>query len=137
MPCWELRAELETLKRQLASEKAELHARARSITSWVLVVLAMIATTLALLSVWTSRTLTNTELCVERVGSIIEQPEVAAAVGDAAAAQLVPGIDLEGRLQSALPEELAVAAGPISTAAQDFRPRWCRPTSSRRRGMRR
>lgn len=115
-----LRAELETLQRQLASEKAERHARARSVTSWVLVALAVIATTLSLLSVWTFRTLTNTELFVERVGSIIEQPEVAAAVGETAAAQLVQGIDLEGRLQSALPEELAVAAGPISTAAQDY-----------------
>ena len=38
---------MEALQRQLASERAERHARARSVTSWILVVLAVIATTLA------------------------------------------------------------------------------------------
>jgi hypothetical protein len=116
----QLRRELESLQHQLASERSARAARVRSVVSWVLVVLAVLATTFALVAVWTFRTLTETDLFVDRVGSVIEQPEVAAAVGDAAAAQLVDALDLEQRLSDTLPEEVAVAAGPISTAAQNF-----------------
>ncbi len=116
----QLRREVETLQRQLGSERAARSARIRTVFAWILTVLAVIATTLALLAIWTFRTLTDTDLFVDRVGSIIEQPEVAAAVGDAAAEQLVVALDLEERLASRLPEGAAVAAGPIATAAQDY-----------------
>jgi hypothetical protein len=115
-----LRGEVAALQRRLASERAVRNARIRTVTSWVLTVLAVLATTLALLSIWTFRTLTNTDLFVDRVGSIIEQPEVASAVGEAAAAQLVDALDIQDRLQAALPEEVAVAAAPITTAAQNY-----------------
>ena len=72
------------------------------------------------LTVWTFRTLNNTDLFVDRVGSIVEQPEVADAIGDAAAAELVDALDLEQRLSDALPEEVAIAAGPINNAAQGY-----------------
>ena len=88
--------------------------------AWVAGVIAVLAVVLALLTIWTFRTLNNTDLFVDRVGSIIEQPEVAAAIGDAAAAELVNALDLEKRLSDALPEEVAIAAGPISNAAQGY-----------------
>jgi hypothetical protein len=116
----ELRHEVEKLQRQLASERTARAARVRGILSLTLVVLAVLATTLALLAVWTFRTLTDTDLFVDRVGSVIEEPEVASAVGDLAAAQLVDALDLEGRLRDALPEEVAVASAPITTAAQNY-----------------
>jgi len=116
----QLRHEVEALQRQLASERTARAQRVRGILSWVLVVLAVLATTLALLAVWTFRTLTDTDLFVDRVGSVIEQPQVASAVGDAAAAQLVDALDLEERLRDALPAEVAVAAAPISAAAQNY-----------------
>jgi hypothetical protein len=116
----QLRQEVEALHDQLASERVARAARVRGVLSWVLVVLAVLATTLSLLAVWTFRTLTDTDLFVDRVGSVIEQPEVASAVGDAAAAQLVAGLAIEDRLSDALPDALAVAAGPISAAAEDY-----------------
>jgi hypothetical protein len=116
----QLRSEIAALQRKLASERAARAARWRSVGAWTLTVLAVLATTIALLSIWVFRTLTDTDLFVERVGSIIEQPEVAAAVGDAAAAQLVDALDLEERLVTRLPEEFAVVAGPVSNAAQQY-----------------
>jgi hypothetical protein len=116
----QLRTELESLKHQLASEKKARSARVRSIASWVLVVLAVFATILALLSIWTFRTLNDTDLFVDRVGSIIEQPEVAQAIGDTAAAELVDAIDLQDRIADVLPEQAALVAAPITTAAQEY-----------------
>jgi hypothetical protein len=115
-----LRREVESLHQQLAVERAERAARVRGALSTLLTVLAALAIALALLGLWTFRTLTDTDLFVARVGPVIEQPEVAAAIGQAAAAELVDGIDLEKRLQKELPAEVAVAAGPISTAAENF-----------------
>lgn len=115
-----LRRENEALQRQLDVERVRRHARTRSILGWVLAVLAVLATTAALLAVWTFRTLTDTDLFVDRVGSVIEQPEVAAAVGGAAATELVDALQLEQRLADALPDEVAVAAGPISNAAENL-----------------
>ena len=116
----QLRQELDALRGQLDQEREKKASRTRRFLTSVLVVLAVLATVLALLSVWTIRTLTNTELFVDRVGSVIEQPEVAEAIGDAAAAQLVDALDLEERLREALPEEVALAAAPISNAAENY-----------------
>jgi hypothetical protein len=116
----QLRSEITALQRTLASERAIRTARWRRVGAWALTVLAVLATTMALLSIWVFRTFTQTDLFVDRVGSIIEQPEVAAAVGDAAAAQLVQALALEQRLAARLPEEFAVVAGPVSNAAQQY-----------------
>lgn len=116
----QLRSELESLKSQLASEKRARAARVRSVVSWILVVLAVLATVLALLSVWAFRTLNNTDLFVDRVGSIIEQPEVAQAIGDRAAAELVTALDLQDRIAEVLPDEAVIVAAPITTAAQNY-----------------
>jgi hypothetical protein len=116
----QLRHEMEALQRQLTSERARRHARRRSVLTGVLTVLAVLATTAALLAVWTFRTLTDTELFVDRVGPVIEEPEVSAAVGVAAAAEVIDALQVEQRLRDALPEDVAVAAGPISTAAQNL-----------------
>lgn len=116
----QLRAEVAELRAQVGSERQARSARARSTISWILTVLAAIATVLALLGVWTLRTMTETDLFVDRVGSIIEQPEVAAAVGDAAAGELVEALELEDRLRDQLPDDLGIAAGPITTAAENY-----------------
>lgn len=87
----ELRDEVTALKRQLAVERTARAARVRRMLTVVLTASAVLAMTAALLAVWTFRTLTDTDLFVARVGPVIEQPEVAAAIGEAAAAQLVDG----------------------------------------------
>ena len=113
-----LRRELESLHDQLASERVARNARRRRAAGRALTVLAALATTLALVGVWTFRTLTDTDLFVARVGPVIERPEVAAAVGQAAASQLVHGIQLEQRLRDSLPPQISAVAAPLSSAAE-------------------
>jgi hypothetical protein len=115
-----LQHENEQLRAALDGARSQRRRRLRSVTSVVLAVLAVVATTLALLGVWTFRTMTNTELFVERIGPVIEDPDVAAAVSQAAAEQVVTAIDLEGRLEQRLPSELGVAVQPITSAAQNL-----------------
>lgn len=115
-----LREENAALTRRLDYERAARHARWRRVLAVVLSVLAVLATTLALLTVWSVRTLTNSDLFVERVAPILEEPEVAEAIGTAAAEELVTALDLQERLSDTLPDEISVAAGPLATAAQGF-----------------
>jgi hypothetical protein len=115
-----LRAENEALRSRLQSERIARHARWRRVVAAVLAVLAVLATTLALVTVWSVRTLTNTDLFVARVAPIIEDPAVAQAIGTAAAEELVTALDLEQRLADRLPEPVSVVAGPVATAAQGY-----------------
>lgn len=114
-----LRAEVEELRREASGRRSARSQRMRGAVGGALTLLAVLATTLALLAVWSFRTLTDSDLFVERVGSIIEEPEVASAIGAAASAQLVEALDLEGRLADVLPDQLAFAAVPLTTAARD------------------
>ncbi len=115
-----LRSELDSLKGQLAVERRERSRRTRGIATWVLTVLAVLATVLALLSVWVFRTLNNTDLFVDRVGSVIEDPQVAQAVGERAAAELVTALDLQDRIAEVLPDRAKLLAGPVTTATQNY-----------------
>lgn len=115
-----LRAENEALRSQLESERSARAARWRRVTAGVLAVLAVLATTVALVTVWSVRTLTNSDLFVERVAPILDDPEVAQAIGTAAAEELVTALELEDRLADRLPDELSVLAGPVAAAAQGY-----------------
>lgn len=114
-----LRSEVEDLRRQVAQERSARSERVRRVAGATLTVLAVLVTTLALLAVWTFRTFTDSDLFVERIGSIAEQPEVATAIGEVAAAQLADALELEERIADALPDELSVVSGPLATAAQN------------------
>lgn len=92
--------------------------RGRTVAVWVLTVAAVLATVLVVLAAWTFRTFTDSELFVSRVGPVVEDPQVAAAVADAAAAELVDGIGLQERIESRLPPELAAFAATITGAAE-------------------
>lgn len=95
--------------------------RARRALTVLLGIAAVLATVLALLSVWTFRTLTDTGLFVQRVGSVIEDPAVAQEIGDVAAQKLAAAIGSPERPR--LEEELAdKVTGLIGTAG--FRQAW-------------
>lgn len=115
-----LRAENDELRRNLSAERRERSLRARSIGAWVMAVLAVLGLSAALMLTWTFRTLANTDLFVDRVGSIIESPEVATVIGDAAAAELVDALQLEQVVADALPDDVRIVAGPLTNAAQGY-----------------
>lgn len=114
----DLRQEVDSLRGQLAGQRKQRHARTRTVFTWILTTLAVLATVLSLLAIWTLRTMTSTDLFVDRVGSIIDQPAVAQEIGDRAAVELVAAVGLQERIAEVLPPQAAVAAGPIATAAQ-------------------
>jgi hypothetical protein len=114
----QLRGDLARLERKLSWEKHARTGRRRSGVTWGLIVLAALATTVALVSLWTFRTINDTERFVERVGGVIEEPEVAAVIGDRAAGQLVQAIDLETRVRDRLPDDTEVMAAPLTAASQ-------------------
>lgn len=116
----QLRDEVAALRKQVGAERAQRRARTRGVLGWVLTVLAVLATTLALLAIWVFRTLTVTDLFVARIGPIIEQPEVTQVVSQRAAAEIVTALDLEERLRARLPDQADVIAGPVANAAQNY-----------------
>jgi hypothetical protein len=116
----DLRNQVGALQRQLASERRVRYQRVRAAVSWVLVVLAVLATSLSVVSIFAFRTLTDTELFVERVGPVLEDPAIAATIGNAAAAQLVQAVDLEQRLEQRLPENSGVLAAPLADAVEEY-----------------
>lgn len=95
--------------------------RSRRILTVVLGVLAVLACVLALLSLWTFRTLTDTELFVQRVGSVIDDPVVAQQVGDVAAERLIGAVADEDRPRL----EARLADGVTALIGTDgFRQAW-------------
>lgn len=115
-----LQSEVEELRSQLAGERSVRSRRIRTTVTWLLTVAAVLATVVSLLGIWTFRTLTDSDLFVQRVGTIVEEPQVAQAVGVRAADQIVTALELEDRLRTRLPDELGVAAGPIANAAENY-----------------
>jgi hypothetical protein len=116
----QLRREVAELRGQVGAERQQRRARTRRIVSWIMAVLAILALTLSLTGIWTWRTLTNTDLFVERVGPIIEQPEVVAEVSTRVSTAIVDGLGLQERVAEALPEQAAILAAPITAAARSF-----------------
>ena len=116
----QLRAENDELRSRIEADRSARHTRWRTVATATLTIFAVLATTVGLLTVWTWRTLTNTDLFVDRVGAIIEQSEVAEAVGALAAEQLVDALELEDRLAEQLPDEVTILAAPISGAAENY-----------------
>ncbi|MCE0487861.1 hypothetical protein [Ornithinimicrobium sediminis] len=115
-----LQAEVDALRSRLAGERSLRSRRVRTAATWVLTVAAVLATVVSLLGVWTFRTLTDSDLFVQRVGTVVEEPEVAQAIGARAAEEVVTALELEDRLRTRLPDELGVAAGPVATAAEGY-----------------
>lgn len=96
------------------------HGRARSIVVGLMAVLAVLALSIALLLIWTFRTVNDTEVFVDRVGSIITEPDVAMAIGDVAAAELVSSLAVQDRIDDLLPGPLGAVAEPLASAAQSY-----------------
>jgi hypothetical protein len=115
-----LQSEVEELQARLDGRRSDRSRRIRTAGARTLTLAAILATVVSLLGIWTFRTLTDSDLFVQRVGTIVEEPQVAEAIGVRAADQVVTALELEDRLRTRLPDELGVAAGPIATAAESY-----------------
>lgn len=115
-----LRAENEALKAQLAAPAVENRHRARRVIAAILAFLTGLLLVTSLLSVWTNRTALNTSVFVDRVAPVIEEPAVQDLVAREITTQLFDALDVQQRLQEAVPEQLTFLAGPLSSGVQDF-----------------
>ncbi len=116
-----LAAENERLRAELASAAGAKVSkrRVRRTTAAVLAFVTALLMVLTVVAGWTSRTALNTDKFVDRVGPIIDQPEVRTAIAVELTAELTKAIDTQSRLQKALPDNLTFLAGPISSGVDN------------------
>jgi hypothetical protein len=120
--------ELEQLRQENEELRAEVAAAAprtskRRFRRSVAAVLAFLSALLLVLGIvagWTSSTALNTQKFVSRVGPIIDEPAVRTAISTELGNELVSVLDLQQRIQPALPPNLTFLAGPIAAGAESF-----------------
>ncbi|MCU0265362.1 MAG: hypothetical protein MUC45_04480 [Actinomycetia bacterium] len=115
-----LRAENEELKAKLAAPAVESRHRARRVIAAILAFVTGLLLVTSLLSVWTNRTALNTGVFVDRVAPIIDEPAVQELIAREVTTQLFDALDVEQRLETAVPEQLTFLAGPLTSGVQDF-----------------
>ncbi len=122
-------AELAAEVARLEAENAELHAevdaahpkkkgRLRTITSWVLLVLACLMAVLSVVVIYARNTVLDTNTFVATVGPLSRSPAVQAEVAHRVSTQVTQGIDVQGRIKAFLPSQLDFIAAPVATASQ-------------------
>ena len=97
--------------------------RRRRIRRSVVALLVALSCLLVLLStteVWAHRTLLNTGTFVGTVGPVFKDPAVTSAVAVRATDELFTELNLQARLQDALPPKASFAAAPITNATKGY-----------------
>ncbi len=108
-----LRAELEQAAGTRVSRR-----RIRRTVAAVLAFLTALLLVLGVVATWTSRTALDTDKFVARVGPVVEDPTVRAAVATELGDELVRVLDLQSRIAPALPDNLEFLAGPLASGAE-------------------
>jgi hypothetical protein len=115
-----LRAELEETKAEVATQRRGRLRRTRSVAVWVLVFLAVLSMVVGAVGVWVHRTVFDTDRYVALVGPIAADPQVQEALATYTTTQVFDALQLQSRLESALPGPLAVVVGPVTNAARNY-----------------
>jgi hypothetical protein len=109
-----------TVGSDAASEKAVSHARARVITSRILVVLAALLALVSVVAGYVRYQALDTDTVQDAAGELIAQPSVR----DQVAADLVDGlysnVNVASALRQRLPEDQKALAGPIAGALREL-----------------
>jgi hypothetical protein len=118
----DLAEENERLRAELAAATSTKVSR-RRVRRTIAAVLAGLTAVLLVLSVvatWTSRTALDTDKFVDRVGPVVQDPTVRAAVATELGDELVKVLDLQNRITPVLPDNLRFIAGPLSSGANNY-----------------
>ncbi len=110
--------ENERLRLELESGTKVSRRRVRRTIAAVLAFLTGLLLVLGVVATWTSRTALDTDKFVARVGPVIEDPTVRAAVATELGNELVDVLALQSRLTNALPQNLTFLAGPLASGAE-------------------
>lgn len=118
-----LRAENAALQEKVAATErmsTGRSARARNGGAAAIMVVATLALALAIPAVWVNRMVTNTGYYVQTVSPLAKDTAVQDAVAGAASNAIITKLDLQPKLESRLPTDLAFLAAPITSAADGF-----------------
>jgi hypothetical protein len=118
-----MREQLDSLQHELDEIRGTEPTKKRRIRRTIVAILVVLSCLLVVLSttvVWAHRTVLNTDTFVGTVAPVFQHPEVDAAVATRATDQLFTSLNLEPRLKEALPDKIAFAAGPITSATENF-----------------
>jgi hypothetical protein len=120
-------AEVESLRVQLAAleeENASLRgggsSKARAWIAGILIVIAALLVPLTVTAVWVNTTIMDTDVFVETVGPLAEEPRIQEAIAESVSSIVIDALDVEQRLSEALPAEIGFLAGPIAGATEEF-----------------
>jgi len=92
----------------------------RRVLTWVLIVLACLSVVISVVAIWLHAVLLDSDRFIDTAAPIVRDPEVAAAVSDAASREVVRAIDVQGRAAAALPERARFLSAPLAAAAEDL-----------------
>jgi hypothetical protein len=109
-----LNARLDTRRRRASAVRT-----ARRVTAAVLIAVSALALTGSVVSVWSARTVFNTDRWVATVTPLPQNPQVATAVAEYTTDQVFQALNVEQRLRTVLPKQAAFVAGPIASQVQD------------------
>jgi len=84
-----------------------------------LVVLACLGVTVSGVAVWLHRALLDTDQWVKLTAPIIDDPAVQRSVAEYVGREVVAALDVESRLEEALPDRVSMLAAPLATGVQD------------------
>ena len=115
-----LAAENEQLRAQLSASTRVSRRRVRRTFAAILAGLTALLLVLSVISTWTSRTALDTDKFVDRVGPVVEDPTVRAALATELGNELVQVLDLQSRITPVLPDNLRFIAGPLASGADNF-----------------
>lgn len=86
----------------------------------LLLVIGMLSFTLSAVGWWARRNLADTDVWIERVGPLADDPAVQAALGDWLSAEVVELVDPAALFVEVLPERGRLLAVPLAGAVEDF-----------------
>ena len=121
--------EVARLREELAAANSRLDTRARrhhrvtvfrQILAALLVVVAAVGCTLSVDGVWAARTTLDTDRWVETVAPLDESPAVRAAVSTYMTDQIFETLDVQQRLQEALPPRAGFLAAPLAGQVRGY-----------------
>ncbi|MGH9093010.1 MAG: hypothetical protein ACRDZR_16780, partial [Acidimicrobiales bacterium] len=94
--------------------------RTRRVVTWILVVLASLLVPLSVFTVWTVNTVTNTDQYVATLAPLVREKVITEQVAVAATNKLFDAVDVQDRIEHALPSKAAFLAAPVTSQLHAF-----------------
>jgi hypothetical protein len=111
----ELRHENEELKEEVGAKPSKAKRRLRTISSWVLLVLACILAVTSVMTVFVRNQLLNTDAYLKTVAPLASNPAIQTQIAKKVSTNLIANTDVQQRIKNALPPKAGFLAAPIAS----------------------